>query len=81
VLELKHDPHSPNKTVQLTNSILERRTGQTPLVVALQFKRALGSVGRPLLDIMRLIELHASRLNQPPNYETQRDALTIILRQ
>jgi hypothetical protein len=49
----------PNKRVQLSDSVLQRRSGQAPLVFRLEFEGALGSIASSFLDIVCFVELQS----------------------
>ena len=47
----------PNQRVQLPDPVLQRCSGETPLVFRLELESALRSIAAPFLDIVRLVEL------------------------
>jgi len=47
----------PNQAVQLSDPVLERRSGKAPSVASFQFKGSLRSAGRTFLDVVSLIKL------------------------
>jgi len=51
-------PEESDQRVQLSNSVLQRCTGETPLVLRIERKSSFGGIGRSFFDIVRFIENH-----------------------
>jgi hypothetical protein len=47
----------PDKAIQFSDTILQRRPRKTPFVATLEFERGLGSICRALFDIVRFVKL------------------------
>lgn len=48
-----------NQGIQLTNSVLQRRSGQTPLVLCAQSESGFRCIGTSFFDVVSFIEDHA----------------------
>ena len=51
-------PEESDQGVELSNSVLQRCTGETPLVLRIERKSSFGGIGRSFFDIVRFIENH-----------------------
>ena len=56
VVRVRVHAQEPNERVELADSVLQRRSGQTPLLVRAQVVNALSRVRRARLDLVRLIQ-------------------------
>ena len=45
-----------DQRIELSDSVLQWRTGETPFVLGIQGESCLGSIRRSLLDVVRFVE-------------------------
>ena len=72
-------PEESDQGVELSNSVLQRCTGETPLVLRVERKSSFGGIGRSFFDIVRFVKDHPTSMSFPLAATSQETRLTCAI--